>query len=204
MEALNKPHFDVHVASRSFGGLPVCGDVPVAQPFENGLLLGAIDGLGHGEDAEHAARTAGETLRRHAGAPLPRLLRMCHDHLRPTRGAVMSLASFDETQGTAQWLGVGNVQGVLLRPSASGPPARTNLLSRAGVVGCRLPRLETTELRLEPGDLLVLVTDGIDASFERVIDARESPATIARRILDHARPSDDALVLVARYEAASS
>jgi serine/threonine protein phosphatase PrpC len=199
MEALTQP-FDVHVARRSFGGLPACGDLPVAQPFANGFLLGAIDGLGHGEDAQHAARTAGETLSEHAGKPLAWLLRICHDRLRPTRGAVMSLASFHGKQGTAQWLGVGNVQGVLLRPRPSGPPARVDLVSRAGVVGCRLPELQTTELRLEPGDLLVLVTDGIDASFERVIDTRESPAAIARRILDHARPSDDALVLVARYE----
>ena len=203
METLSQP-FDVHVASRSFGGLPVCGDLPVAQPFANGFLLGAIDGLGHGEDAQRAARTAGETLCEHAGKPLARLLRICHDRLRPTRGAVMSLASFDGKQGTAQWLGVGNVQGVLLRPRASGPPERVNLVSRAGVVGCRLPELQTTELRLEPGDVLVLVTDGIDASFDCGIDATEAPATIARRILDQARPSDDALVLVARYEPAPS
>ena len=47
MEALTQP-FEVHVASRSFAGLPACGDLPVAQPFANGFLLGAIDGLGHG------------------------------------------------------------------------------------------------------------------------------------------------------------
>ena len=199
METLTQP-FDVHVASRSFAGLAACGDLPVAQPIANGFLIGAIDGLGHGEAAQHAARTAGETLRRHAGEPLARLLRICHDRLRSTRGAVISLASFDGTQGTAQWLGVGNVQGVLLRPRPSGPPLRVNLVSRAGVVGCRLPQLRTTELRLEPGDVLVLVTDGIDASFEHGIDVREPPATIARRILDHARPGDDALVLGARYE----
>ena len=66
METLSQP-FDVHVASRSFGGLPVCGDLPVAQPFANGFLLGAIDGLGHGEDAQHAARTAGTPASRSAG-----------------------------------------------------------------------------------------------------------------------------------------
>jgi phosphoserine phosphatase RsbX len=50
----------------------------------------------------------------------------------------------------------------------------------------------------------VLATDGIRSRFADAIDAREPPRRIAARVLaEHARDSDDALVLVARYTGAA-
>ena len=46
-------------------------------------------------------------------APVDELVRRCHEAAR-TRGAVISLASFDAS-GTMTWLGVGNVEGLLVR-----------------------------------------------------------------------------------------
>jgi len=47
------------------------------------------------------------------------LVQKCHEALRPTRGVVLSLALIDFQLGTLTWLGIGNVQGVLIRSTIS-------------------------------------------------------------------------------------
>ena len=84
----------------------------------------------------------------------------CHERLRDTRGVVLSLGLF--ATGSLTWLGVGNVDGVLVR-SGSGAPEQ--LLVRSGVVGRRLPSLELSRLTVARGDTLILATDGIDQGF---------------------------------------
>ena len=198
MEAL-ETLFDLGIETKSRDEL-ACGDQHVAQPFSGGFLLGAIDGLGHGPQAELAARAAAETLRDHAGEPVERLLDRCHRRLLATRGAAIGLLSLDRALGTLEWIGIGNVDGMLIHPGPEAPPAHVHLLPLPGVVGGHMPRLQAKKLRLAAGDLLVLATDGIEFPFEQAIDARDAPGAIARRIIDsHARADDDALVVVARY-----
>jgi serine phosphatase RsbU (regulator of sigma subunit) len=55
-----------------------------------------------------------------------------------------------------------------------------------------------------PGDTLVMATDGIRSAFVAELAARASPEGIARAVFSrHARGTDDALVLVARYVGAA-
>jgi hypothetical protein len=102
-----------------------------------------------------------------ATQPVTTLLQRCHEHLRATRGAAMSLASFNAQDGTLTWLGVGNVDGVVLRAPPTAGSLRLVLL--AGVVGHQLPALRESVVRVEPGDTLVLVTDGIRDDFEETL-----------------------------------
>ena len=96
------------------------------------------------------------------------------------------------------WLGVGNVDGRLVDPRRSNQ-TRTLPLS-PGIAGDRLPPLTCTTLDVRLGDTLVLATDGIDERFADSTDLSGSTREIADRILtEHARPNDDALVVVARY-----
>ncbi len=179
----------------------VSGDLPLVAPFPNGVLVALIDGLGHGEEAAAAAETAMQVLRDHAGAPLQRLVEHCHEALRKTRGAVLSLASFDLVVSTMTWTGIGNVEGILLRgrPGERGELSDATLLARGGIVGSRLPPLRVETLGVGGGDLLVMTTDGIRVGYADEIDREASPATIASAILaSHARAEDDACVLVAR------
>ena len=55
------------------------------------------------------------TLAAYAHEPIISLIRRCHEALRGTRGVVMSIASLNTHDRTMVWLGVGNVEGVLLR-----------------------------------------------------------------------------------------
>jgi phosphoserine phosphatase RsbX len=164
-----------------------------------------VDGLGHGKAASDAARIAVATLENYAEESPSALVQRCHHALRGTRGVVMSLASIDVRGEMMSWLGVGNVDGLLLQPSAS-QPSRQTLLLRGGVVGYQLPSLRTYQLAVTTGDSLIFATDGISSDFATGLSPgdsmlRHQPAQeIADRILlRFGKSTDDALVLVIRY-----
>jgi phosphoserine phosphatase RsbX len=186
-------------AARAHGGAAVSGDLDFVACFPGGALAAVIDGLGHGPEAAAAAHAAAVVLRQRPTETVMNLMALCHDALRPTRGAVISLASFDAASATVTWLGVGNVTGLLLRRAPRTLPAREGLLSRAGVVGYRLPPLRAASHAVRRDDMIVFATDGIRSGFERGLTPDQSIEDIAARILlDHGRDDDDALVLVVR------
>jgi len=174
------------------------GDLHLVTPLPHGALVALIDGLGHGPDAAEAARQAVSLLLERPHASVGQLFEHCHEGLRKTRGAVMSVAMLDSRHSTIAWCGVGNVEGVLL-PSTPGRK-RSAIACRGGVVGYRLPPLKVDTLPLFPHDLLVFVTDGIGDGFIQSIPAEASPQLIADTVLaECGKRSDDALVLVVRY-----
>lgn len=176
------------------------GDVQVVAPYDGGALLAVIDGLGHGPEAAFAAETAAAILKSHPEAPIVELLARCHDALRKTRGAVMTLASVDARRSMLTWGGIGNVEAVLLRERPGKGRLQETAPLRGGVVGDRIPPLKVMELPLVYRDLLVLASDGIQSRFMQSVDPQSTPPEIVERIFErHARRSDDALVLVARY-----
>ena len=57
--------------------------------------------------------------------------------------------------------------------ASAGPRAPTEgALTKGGVVGYNLPSIRVTGTELEPGDVMVLATDGIDSGFARGDHAR--------------------------------
>lgn len=180
-----------------------CGDVRVVAGFPGGALVAVIDGLGHGPEAALAARAAAEVLERHPGQPVTELVELCHEALRKTRGAVMTLASFDARRSSMTWTSVGNVDALLVRADRAAQRAREAISPRGGVVGYQLPQLRASSLPVSYGDTLVLVSDGIRSNFAGDVPVYETPQQMAESILArHARDSDDAMVLVARYRGA--
>ena|ERR1700687_2620663 len=199
------PVLDWGLASLALHGETVSGDVHLVQPFPNGVLVAAVDGVGHGTEAAAAAKVAIATLTAHAHESVLPLLMRCHGDLRETRGVVLTLASFKPLDGTVTWAGVGNVEGVLLRADAKGGPARDYVLLLGGVVGLQLPPLRAFVIPVSPGDTLILATDGIHSGFAEGLPLEHSPQQIADHVLSrHAKGTDDALVLVARYLGGSS
>jgi negative regulator of sigma-B (phosphoserine phosphatase) len=187
------------VAKRMLEGQGECGDLHLVCCNRNGLLIAAIDGLGHGEEAANASKAAAALLKSSADHPIISLVERCHEELRATRGVVLSLAFIDPEQGMMTWLGVGNVQGVLMRGDAKRGNAQESLLLRAGVVGSQLPPLQATVLPISRGDTIFLATDGIRTDFSTSLSARENPQRAADRILNqYSNGNDDALILVAR------
>jgi hypothetical protein len=188
-------------ASRALRPGAASGDDCLVRPWRNGVLVAAIDALGHGPEAAQAALAARATLEAAPEESLHRLLQRCHARLHGTRGVVLSVAVFDETQATMTWIGIGNIQGVLARARPYRAGGDAVLLPRPGIVGRTLPRIGPETLAVEPGDVLVLATDGIAPEFGHDPLPQEPPQHQAERILErHVRGDDDALVVVAVYQ----
>jgi hypothetical protein len=182
-------------------GQTASGDLGVVALFRGGALVAVIDGLGHGTEACKAAKAAERVLVSEPTASISDLVRRCHSELRGTRGVVMSVASFDARQDTMSWLGVGNVEGLLMR--AGQPKAMEAVAMRGGTIGYNLPPLNPRTLDVRCGDTLVLASDGIRHGFKVEVIAERTPQQIADEVARRwAKASDDACVVVARYAGA--
>lgn len=195
-KALTPTLLEWGVASRPFPGESESGDLAVVVPSVERVLVAVVDGLGHGRDAAASARLAVGIVEQAKG-DLVSVALECHERMRRSRGAAMSLASF-ERDGKMTWLAVGNVQGRLVRAGVNNPPETLPLLS--GTVGDRLPPLRGFRYEVASRDLLIITTDGVrdDPDVARV--RAGSADNIADGLLQrNAKTSDDALVFVGRY-----
>lgn len=199
MEAIEAPLVEYGTATLVLPGESESGDQHLISCNHDVVLIAAIDGIGHGEEAANAAKMAISVLKAGGGEPIISLVEQCHEKLRSTRGVVMSLASIDMLHGLMTWLGVGNVQGVLMRGNHKKGTRQEMILLRAGVVGSQLPPLQATVLPVAKGDTIYFVTDGVRSDFVESLSALENPQRAADRILGQFQNgSDDALILVAR------
>ena len=201
METLRAGLIEWAVAERSRAGQSESGDRSLAMATPDSGLVAVVDGLGHGAAAADAAKIAVGSLERHALQPVIALVRGCHRSLVGTRGAVVSVAAFSARDETMTWLGVGNVEGVLLRTQTTLSPRREMLLVRGGVVGVHLPALAASIVPVARGDTLVFATDGVRSDFvSEVLPQRDPPQMLADHILARwGTKTDDALVMVVRY-----
>jgi len=190
------------MAGRTLPGESATGDRSVLRVYPGGVLFAVIDGLGHGPEAAHAAGIAAGVLQGSSGTDIVELVQECHRRLQHSRGVVMTVVSIDTGEGQARWLGVGNVQGMLVhggnnRQNSSG---RVFALLRSGTVGQHLPTLTPSSIAVERGDTFVIATDGISLDFMKEHSVDQPPQLLAERILtQYGLASDDALVLVVRY-----
>ena len=194
------PKVEYYVAARPLAGQDVSGDAYAVVEFDGGVLVRVIDGLGHGQEAAKAARTATDFIGRNASEPLLELTQRCHEALKSTRGIVASFARFDALANSMSWLGVGNVEALLFQRNQEGEVKRTGLAPRGGVIGYTLSPLHCSDVDVNPGDLLVMATDGLAGAFIDSIDAQAGLEEMVEGLMtEHGKSSDDALILAARY-----
>lgn len=180
--------------NRAKQGQSISGDSWMVTPLNgNGLLAAVIDGLGGGEEAARAARTAETIFRERAERPLQELIRLSHEALHTTRGAVVGLLRLDPLYNSATYVGVGNI-GVYVYSRKPIKP-----ISKNGILGYRLPTLLELTYTYDPGDLFVLYSDGVSSQFTQDLhlDIRQPPQALAERIVHtYGKQSDDATVVV--------
>jgi phosphoserine phosphatase RsbX len=188
------------VAGLAHEGEDRSGDLAVFAPSSHGGLVACIDGLGHGGAAADAAELAAEILRTFVEHPPQLLLQRCHEELRQTRGAVMTLAWFDLDARTMAWTGVGNVEARFVRAAGGDHARHDSPVVLGGVVGYNLPQVRVSTQPLEPGDAVAFATDGVTADFSESLAPGVAAQELANRVLErHGKGTDDALAVVVRY-----
>lgn len=188
------------VATRPAEGHADSGDFSCVRDLGDGVLLVVVDVLGHGSDAAKAARRFLDVIEVEPIGDLAALFARCDALLRSDRGAVMTAVLVRTNEPLIRYLGVGNVQAVVVR--GDNRAKREWLLIRSGVLGNGIGPLEARTLPVLPGDVVVLATDGVHAAYASSIDPLQTVDRIARAVLDtHATGKDDALVLAARISA---
>lgn len=199
------PFLDWAVAGRPLAGQEVSGDLAAVQVTRSRCVIAVIDGLGHGPEAAEAAALAAGVVERHRAEPLDAMLLLVHERLVDSRGAAATLAIVDGDTGRMEWLGVGNVDGTMIRADETARPRTNGVFLCRGILGYQQPDIRPREpIQLEDGDCIVIATDGVRGDLAADV-RRETPVDrLATTLLDaHATPDDDALVFVARYRAAT-
>lgn len=199
VELLNRSSVQVGVASRALGGGPESGDAYLTRALAEGVLLAAIDGIGHGPEAALSAKEAIGVLEADPEKPLQDLVIHCHRRLQALRGAVMTLVRLKD-DGQVSCLGVGNVKAAIFRTRRARSVIVEDFVPRGGIIGRRLPSLHVVTSRVQDGDLLILATDGVRPEFASMVRGDDCPQQVAQQILDeYCTGRDDALVLAIRY-----
>lgn len=193
------PNLQWAAAFRPLSGESVSGDHHIVAPFEGGILLAVVDALGHGSEAEVAARLAVATLNSRRDSPLHDLLRECHQNLSKTRGVAAAVAQIDFRKAALTWISIGNVEGILVY--AAPDAKRQAIIQHGGIVGYQLPRVPPIgSLPLHPGDRLCFATDGIKSGFAEAVSLKDPVEESAARVLEkYEDVRDDALVLIAEF-----
>jgi serine phosphatase RsbU (regulator of sigma subunit) len=191
---------DIGVAQLARSGEVHSGDRHVVRTVAARTLIGVIDGVGHGLGAAQAAAAAASVLETYEGASVAKLLESCHERLRDTRGAAVTLIVVDTAARVLEWVGVGNVAAALVRIEPSGTHSVRELLIRAGLAGSSLQSTEALHVSIAAGDTIVLATDGVDPACMDEINPSEPVQQLAEHTLNrYGRAQDDALVVVARF-----
>lgn len=170
------------------------------------LVVLLADGLGHGPDAALASSTAASALPALTDLDPAPLLLAVHERLRGTRGAAVTVAVTDldalRGGGPVTGVGLGNVS--LLVAGPDGGSHRTATSHGTAGAGARVkPRPHV--LALPAGGTLVLHTDGLTSRWDltgRAELLRHGALLVCAALWrDHARGSDDSMVVVAKAEA---
>ena len=160
-------------------------------------LLALIDGLGHGPKANKVAEEASEEIqRRDPDEPLDRMMQGLIERFRGGRGFVAVLCRIDAGSDALDFCGIGNIVARLFDGT------ERTLLSGPGIVGQHSARPAARRLDFPPGAILLMHTDGISSHLGRSELSEtlggSAQETAERMIEQHARPADDAGVVIAR------
>lgn len=189
----------VGVSQHSLHNDPACGDTWHLALSKERLSALVIDGLGHGPDAERAAKAGAHEF---AQAPFrdPELqLSDMHHAMTGTRGGAAAIAHYDGRADSLAFIGIGNIGATLV-----GAERPRGLASHPGIVGGQYRKGQVFDYAQVKGNLLIMYSDGLQSRWN-LLDypglVRRHPAVIAAVLhRDFSRGRDDVTVLVIDLE----
>ncbi|MHC5023936.1 MAG: ATP-binding SpoIIE family protein phosphatase [Planctomycetota bacterium] len=190
------PEVDCAYVIRPCRGELVSGDEVYVERRDDHLVVALIDALGHGPSASRAARLAKTVLRESRKASVMTLMQALHEALAATVGAAASICEIDLATRTGQYCAVGNTVGRILGKRD------LRLHATAGVLGSNLRPPRQDRFHLEPGELLVMYSDGISDRFVMndypQIGYQHARTIVASLLARFGKPHDDASCVVVR------
>jgi anti-sigma regulatory factor (Ser/Thr protein kinase) len=194
------PDRRIGVSQHSMHHDPACGDV-WHLAFDGARISAlVIDGLGHGEEAESAARAGEKAYALMPFASPLLVLEDVHQAMIGTRGGAVAIAEFDGAGDTLKFVGIGNIGACLIAPDKS-----RGLASHPGIVGGQYRKAQPFDYAQVNGQLLIMYSDGLQSRWN-LQDypglVHRHPAVIAAILhRDFCRGRDDVTVLVIALEA---
>jgi anti-sigma regulatory factor (Ser/Thr protein kinase)/serine/threonine protein phosphatase PrpC len=188
--------WEVGVVTRPRTGFRENGDAFVVKEWGDQLLVGLIDGLGHGELAQKAALAAQCYVQSHYDQPLDNIFLGAGRACRATRGVVMALARF-HTTGQLEFASLGNIE-----VRVHSEPERLPLTCKRGYLGVAEMNVKVQKFSWNPEWLFVLHTDGLRTHWQwsdlpGIAQAR-SHSVAGTLMKQFASGQDDATVLAVR------
>ncbi|MDO7896922.1 ATP-binding protein [Pseudomonas citrulli] len=189
------------VSQHSLNDDPACGDTWHLAYNGSSVSALVIDGLGHGEDAERAAKAGERTFARGPFATPVLLMEDMHRDMIGTRGGAAAIAQFNAPRDGLTFTGVGNIGATLVTADKS-----RGLASNPGIVGGQYRKAQPFDYAHVNGHLLIMYSDGLQSRWN-LQDypglVHRHPAVIATVLhRDFCRGRDDVTVLVVALEAA--
>ena len=179
-------------------GERVSGDAVVMRVLDQGLFVAIVDVLGHGPEAHELTHVIDAYLARYGSSDVSAVMKRLHQHLQGTRGAAVGLCAIDVATCRVDYAGIGNTS---IRRFGQ---AETRLVSQEGVLGQNMRSPLHQTLQLNPGDVIVLYTDGVSDRFtaqDYPGVLRHSPRDVANNIVQRfGKDHDDAACIVVKYK----
>lgn len=188
------------VSQHSLHDDPACGDAWQVALHGQRLSVLVVDGLGHGPEAEVAARAGCQAFSQDPHGEPARVFDDMHQAMNGTRGGAVALAQFDAGNGHLRFTGIGNIGACLVAPGKS-----RGMASHPGIVGAQFRRAQPFDFAEAGGQLLILYSDGLQSRWnlqEYPGLVHRHPAVIAAVLhRDYCRGRDDVTVVVIALEA---
>jgi len=197
MPRITVPEINLSVFSRPFPGQRYNGDAYFVKRYEDKVMFAVIDGLGHGQGAQEASQAAVNCLENYYRRPFAEIFQLCHQWLKKTRGAAMSLCRINLKDRVMTHAGIGNVQTRVYSSEKAPAPFCIN-----GTLGVAMRMVKVDDYPLPEDSIIIMFSDGISSRFSpKNLPGFLSlkPQGLAKRIMDnHAKDNDDATIVVGR------
>jgi len=194
------PRWRYGVSQQPFPGESACGDDWRLAFDEQRCSVLVVDGIGHGELAQQAARAGATAFGENPFGSPSALFDSMHQAMNGSRGGAAAIAQFDCQRQALSFAGIGNIGASLI-----GSEGSRGLASHPGIVGVRFRKAQVFDYPRGDARLLVLYSDGLQSRW----NLRDYPglvhrhpaiiATLLQR--DFCRGRDDVTVLALNLEA---
>lgn len=192
--------FDVGIAAQAYPGLKVNGDAFVSCWKNDSLLVGVIDGLGHGQFAHVAAERIRKYVIDHSHLPLDRIFLGSSRASMSSRGGVMALCRLQRENGvtTVSYASVGNVEARIVGKAPQILPVVRGILGK----GTIRPVIHNPQIH--HNDVLVMYSDGISSHWNSDVfelftltSANDIASALFKEL---AKNTDDATLVVVKLK----